>query len=95
MNTKILICKCNDPSHNVIFHYDENDKDVYVSVHLVQFPWWKRLHRAFLYVLGKYVPFGNYEEILLKENDAQELQKIVDILKSNTEEKPVSEIEEN
>lgn len=90
---ELLICQCGDPSHQLIFSYDngvdENKKIinelemVYVSVHLTREPnFFKRLWYGIRYIFSKYRSiYGDFDEVVLRPEDADKLQKVVNFLK--------------
>lgn len=91
---ELLICQCGDPSHQLIFSYDEggdeNEKNVkelemvYVSIHLVpESNFFKRLWNGIKYIFSRQRSiYGDFDEVILRPEDADKLQKVVDHLKS-------------
>lgn len=91
--TELLICQCGDPSHQMIISYDEGIDEneviakelemVYVSIHLVPEPnFFKRLWNGIKYVFSRQRSiYGDFDEIILRPEDADKLQKVVDHLK--------------
>lgn len=84
MQEELLICKCGDPAHQLIVFYDNNpnDKQVYVTVHLSpKQKFFKRLKSGLKYIFGrKRSIYGDFDEIILRPEDAGKLQKVVDYL---------------
>lgn len=90
---ELLICQCGDPAHQLIFSYDEGVDEngkiakelemVYVSVHLVpESNFFKRLWRGIKYVfLRQRSIYGDFDEIILRPEDADKLQKVVEYLR--------------
>jgi hypothetical protein len=85
MREELLLCQCGDPAHQLIIFYDDDAQYpcVYVSVHLSPEPnFFKRLWRGIKYVfVRKRSIYGDFDEIVLKPEDAGKLQDAVDILK--------------
>lgn len=82
---ELFVCQCSSVEHQVIFSYDEDDedKDVYVSVHLVpEWNIWKRIKMAIKYIFGYRCRYGHFEEFIFNKKDADKLQEIVNYLKS-------------
>jgi outer membrane protein OmpA-like peptidoglycan-associated protein len=87
MKEEILVCQCGDPSHQLVLGYD-NDPDfpcVYVSVHLVpETSFFKRLWIGLKYIFSRQRSiYGDFDEIILKPEDAEKLQEAVNLLKGN------------
>ena len=82
---ELFICQCHNTEHQLIFSYfpEDEDKDVYVSVHLIpECRLWKRIWRAIRYIFGYRSRYGHFDEFIFKKSDALRLQKVVDYLKS-------------
>ncbi len=81
MNNEILVCECGDPSHQLVFSYDDGDEEVYVSVLLnPNHPWYKRLWVALKYIFGHRSIYGDFDEVILTKNHVGKLQNIINIL---------------
>jgi outer membrane protein OmpA-like peptidoglycan-associated protein len=88
--TELLICQCGDPSHQLIFSYDDGVDEsnelemVYVSVHLTrETNFFKRCWFAIKYVFSKQRSiYGDFDEVILKPEDADKLQNVVNYLKN-------------
>ena len=91
METELMICQCGDPSHQLIIYYDDdvNMPTVYVAVHLSpETNFFKRLWRGIKYVFSnKRSKYGDFDEIILKPEDAYKLEKAVELLKSTRKNK--------
>ena len=82
---ELFICQCHNTEHQLIFSYfpEDEDKDVYMSVHLIpEYRLWKRIWRAIRYIFGYRSRYGHFDEFIFKKSDAKRLQKVVDYLKS-------------
>ena len=86
MDKELLLCQCGDPSHQLIMFYDDDTETpaVYVSIHLVpETNFFKRLWRGLKYIFSnKRSIYGDFDEIILRPDDADKLQKAVDLLNS-------------
>lgn len=85
MQEELLLCQCGDPAHQLIFHYDDTPHApaVYVSVHLTQESnFFKRLWRGLKYIFSnKRSIYGDFDEIVLRPEDADKLQYAADMLR--------------
>lgn len=72
-NPKVLICDCSSSEHSVIFQYDEEDKECYISIHLSKLSLWNRLKHSFKYIFGYRCKYGDFDEIILNESHADYL----------------------
>ena len=82
---ELFICQCGDPSHQFIITADtDNTKGAcaFVSVHLNrEHNIFKRMWTAIKYVFGRRSIHGDFDEVIIKPNDAEKLQKVVDFLR--------------
>ena len=82
-NEILLLCDCSSAEHQLIVRWDNDDKEVYVNVHLANmYGFWQRLWHAAKYVFGYKSRFGAFDEIILRKEDANNLQKVVNHLRS-------------
>ena len=79
-----FVCECEAPQHSFTFH-DMTDIDgkwtdpVYINIHMAQcYPWYKRIWYAIKYVFGYKSRYGDWDTILLKENDLVRLRNLLD-----------------
>ena len=84
MIEELMLCQCGDPAHQLILSYDDTPDEpcVYVSIHLSkESNFFKRLWRGLKYIFSNQRSiYGDFDEILLRPEDANKLQKAVDIL---------------
>lgn len=84
MIEELLLCQCGDSAHQLIMFYDDDPEApaVYVSVHLTpERNFFKRLWRGIKYVFcNKRSIYGDFDEIILRPEDAYKLQKAADVL---------------
>lgn len=83
MEHELFICLCNNTEHQLIFSYfkDDEDRDVYVSVHLTpEYKIWKRIWMTVKYIFGYRSCYGHFDEFIFKKSDAPKLVKIAKAL---------------
>ena len=81
-NEILLLCDCSSAEHQLIVSWDNDDNEVYVRVHLANwYGFWRRLWHAVKYVFGYKCRYGAFDEIILRKEDSENLQKVVDHLK--------------
>lgn len=80
MDRKIFICKCHSLEHQVTFWYDEEDKELYLEVHLTNKRFFSRVKSAFKYIFGYKSRFGDWDEFLFKDEDLVKLKEYLNQL---------------
>jgi len=93
METKLVLCDCGWSEHQMIWSYflDEEDEPfIYVHIHLVGHNnIFQRVWLALRYVFGYPCKYGHWDEILIDEQVALELQEYIDLfLNVKEEQKP-------
>ena len=82
-NEILLLCDCSSAEHQLIVRWDNDDKEVYVNVHLANmYGFWQRLWHGLKYAFGHKSKYGAFDEIILRKEDADNLQKVVNHLRS-------------
>ena len=82
-NEVLLLCDCSSCEHQVVVTWRDEDNEVFVQVHLTTYKgFWKRLWNGLKYAFGHKSRYGDFDEIILRKKDADNLQKVVDHLKS-------------
>lgn len=84
---EIFICDCGSSEHQFIIRKFENEEEAYLTIHLNKKPLLKRIKYAFKYIFGYQSRYGAFDEIILNPDDADKLQKVVDSLKTNTDDR--------
>lgn len=79
--TQVLICDCYSPEHHVFLFYDEEDKQVFVNIHLTKKKFWNRLKYGIKYIFGYAIKSGAYQEIVLSNKDAEKIENVLKFLK--------------
>ena len=81
-NEILLVCDCSSCEHQLIVDWNNDDNEVYVHVHLAQCKgFWSRLWLGLKYAFGYKSCYGSFDEVILRKEDADNLQKVVDHLK--------------
>lgn len=60
---------------------NDADGDVYMEIHLTPQGFWQRVVNGFKYIFGHRSKYGDFDEMILKKEDAWKLEKIVEYLK--------------
>lgn len=81
-----LICQCNSIEHQISFNWVEYENlelkgEVYMEIHLSKLSFWDRLKHGIKYIFGYRCMFGDFDEIILKKEDVNKLEKVVEFLK--------------
>ena len=81
-NEILLLCDCSSAEHQLIVSWDNDDNEVYARVHLANRDGFlRRLWHGLKYAFGYKSMYGNFDEVILRKEDADNLQKVVDHLK--------------
>lgn len=82
----LVLCEANCNEHQIIIKYDDDIdwENVYISYHLQNFGFWKRLKYAVKYLFGYKSQYGNWGELVLSADDEtiDKFQRVVDKLKT-------------
>jgi hypothetical protein len=81
--TEILLCHCHSSEHQILVLYNEEDKELYLEIHLAERSFWKRLKYGLKYIFGYHCKYGHWDEFIFNENDADKLQAMADALKKS------------
>ena len=78
-------CTCGSLEHQVHFDWweecDEQPvRDMFMTIHLVDVPFWKRLKRGLAYIFGYKSRYGEFDEIVLGKEHAKAFHEIADKL---------------
>lgn len=76
----ILLCKCGSREHQIIVEYDASENEVYCSIHLIKYGFWRRLKAGLKYIFGYKCRFGQWEEFIWKPEHADKLRELADLL---------------
>lgn len=79
---ELLLCECSSAEHQLIIRWDKDENEVYVTTHLSTYKnFFMRLWQAIKYIFGYRCRYGEFDEVILRKEDADKLQKVVDYLK--------------
>lgn len=83
MSHKAIVCACHDVNHSMMYETDvvDNEKFVYLSIHLNKVPFHKRLIYAIKYIFGHQNSFGAFEEFIIDKSNIQGFEDIVKFIK--------------
>ena len=79
-----LICQCHSIEHQVSFTWIEGmdaEGEVYMEIHLSKLSFWDRLKHGIKYIFGYRCMYGDFDEVILKKEDVNKLEKVVEFLK--------------
>lgn len=80
---ELFICQCYNTEHQLIFSYNKDWEEVFVSVHLIpESNILRRVWNGIKYIFGHRSCYGHFDEFIFKKSDANRLQRAVDYLKS-------------
>jgi hypothetical protein len=71
--SQVLICDCHSDEHQILIHYDEDDREVYLHVHLASQGFWSRLIYAIKYLFGYKSKYGAWDSFIFRRQDAHKL----------------------
>lgn len=83
MEKELIICSCNSTDHQLLFLGIEDSKygnEVYMHVHLPTQSFWKRLKHGIKYILGYKSRYGDFDEVILQKEHAQQFIKVANFL---------------
>ena len=80
---ELIICACGDTEHQAIFRTIEGDDDVYMAIHLVKLPFFKRLWYGLKYIFGYQSKYGAFDEIIITKKHKQTLSRVLQWLNEN------------
>jgi hypothetical protein len=75
---QVFICECNSLEHQLIFWYDEEDKELYCEPHLsTHTGFFKRLYSGLRYAFGYKSKYGNWDSTIFKQQDLEKLTEFL------------------
>lgn len=84
-NEILLLCDCSSCEHQLIVSWNDDDNEVYVNVHLANHDsFWERLWHGLRYAFGHKSRYGAFDEVILRKDDADNLQRVVDKLRDTS-----------
>lgn len=88
MKNELFICDCGDVEHQMIILHDptEKEKEIYIEIHLSDSKtFFQRLWIGIKYIFGKKSKYGNWNEIILNEENMIRLKNVIEgeLIKNN------------
>lgn len=87
MEREFLICTCESLEHLACFTFfdddemkDEDFKFVTLSVRLKKLSFFERLKKGIKYIFGHKSSYGDFDEFIIKKEDAKKFKKVVKYL---------------
>ena len=83
---ELIICKCHNSEHQIIFKYWDDDLHDYVYMDVLinpEYKLWRRIKEAIKYIFGYRSKYGMFDEFILDKKDIPKLEKIVEYLKKS------------
>ena len=75
LKREVFICDCCSPEHQFIFLYDEEEKIVYLDVHLSNYRnFFQRIWAAIKYVFGYTSKYGDWDSTYLSKKELEKLK---------------------
>jgi hypothetical protein len=75
IKTEYFECACKDPGHILIFNYDTEHGDLWVSVHLdTMFSWYERIWVAIKYIFGYKCKEGCFGTWMMSNDEILKMQ---------------------
>ena len=71
-----IICGCYNVEHSIFFRTIDGDADVYMSIHLVPLPFFKRLINGIKYIFGYRSKYGDFDEIIITKSAKSDLKSV-------------------
>jgi len=76
-------CSCYSPENRLVFHYDEEDNELYTEVYLFQYHnIFQRIWIAIKYIFGYKCRYGHFDCFILNPNDRGRLMRVITQLKT-------------
>ena len=82
MKTEYFECACYSDEHQLIFHYDPEEGDLWVDVHLRNMPWYNRVWQAIKHVFGYKCKYGCFDTWML---NADHVDRMIEMLQKKKE----------
>ena len=83
---KIVVCGCRYAEHHYVYTKvapEYGDKYVYISVHLSNYSFWKRVKLAIKYIFGYKSKYGNYDTFIINKYNIKQFREIVDFVEND------------
>lgn len=79
---EIIICSCGSTEHQMVFHPSpfENEKEVFIHIHLNKRPWLERLKYGMKYIFGYQCAYGAFDEMIISKDNVGKLKEVIKYL---------------
>ena len=77
---EFMLCDCESIEHQITLRKDDELKDIYMTIHLKPFPWYKRIVNGIKYIFGYRCAYGDFDEFILSHKHTDTLRKMADFL---------------
>lgn len=84
---KILVCDCGDIEHQIVFHFEKDNKynELIISYHLANYRnIFQRVWVAIKYVFGYKSKYGHFGTLVVSPDDKKLFEEVSDFLNYNT-----------
>lgn len=83
-NVFYVECECESAEHVIRFVADDEDKELYMEVQLVNCSyWWRRAWKALKYVFGYECKFGHWDVTILNIKERNKIREILSHFNDN------------
>lgn len=82
MEKELVLCECKSLEHQIVFIWfeDDEDKEVYMQVHLTKTSFLERLKNGLRYIFGYKSRYDAWDEVVLSKDNLPGLKKIIKYL---------------
>lgn len=80
---EMILCQCQSDEHVILYEKDEGDALVYLSPHLADVGFFKRVVLGIKYIFGHKSKYGHFESVVLSDIHIDKLQDIINHLNPN------------
>jgi len=92
MQTEYFNCTCYSPEHTISYTFDPEDGELYTSIYLYKWSFFKRLWIAIKYIFGYTSKFGDFDGgIVFRDDELERLKKLIDTVVQNRNERKEEE----
>lgn len=77
----VILCDCHDKEHQFWLEFDPKEEDnawdnMYLSPHLGNVGWWRRLQYAWRYLWGRKSRYGAFAEVILSRPQVEQIRDL-------------------
>lgn len=84
---ELTLCSCGSSEHQILTEYDEEYKELHVQIHLVTYKnFFQRLFVAVKYLFGYKSRYGQWDSLILTEDNSKILFSQLEKLRSDNQE---------